>query len=373
MAFLRSARRLLWCASVLSAGAAFAQDLGLDLSEDSDFRPTAAFLGTAAVDTLPEGTWMSLKMDRVLKGAQRAVESSGLFARVQNSADAFDVLGEFYSQSFSCTQVACLDELARKMKVQTVLFGQLLQRENRVLLRVIAYSRFQDGPRVLDVWAVNNSRLFERKVRDAFLSLSRQSWVPMGVLKVQSSTPSARALLDEGNLGALPIEERIPSGKHRLTVSAEGFLDDVLDIELEAEKTLEFEANLVPRMAEGPGALAEEAYVEESFEDSRRRWPRVFRKPGFYLALAGVASMAAGAAFGFSAKQMAARAKDTDGDGTLDVTRRQALAAQQDALWANVLIGAGGAATTGGLLWLWLQPTTYRATGVTVGLSGRFP
>jgi hypothetical protein len=95
--------------------------------------------------------------------------------------------------------------------------------------------------------------------------------------------------------------------------------------------------------------------------------PSVFKHPGLYLAIAGVAASAIGVYFGAQAKAVERRALDADGDGRLDITRTDALTAQRHALLSNALVGSGIGAALLGTTWVLVLPV--RTANVTAGLA----
>ena len=129
-----------------------------------------------------------------------------------------------------------------------------------------------------------------------------------------------------------------------------------------------------PRVRPGPSRWTSscrirtpQAYVDPdaTLEASGPRAPPapLLQQPGFYVAMVGVVAAAVGAGFGLSAKSIEGRAVDANGDGALDLTRREAESARSQANLANVLFGAGGAVAAGGAAWWLLAPVSSGTAG----------
>jgi hypothetical protein len=80
----------------------------------------------------------------------------------------------------------------------------------------------------------------------------------------------------------------------------------------------------------------------------------VFSRPAFYTTVVGLAAVGAGVALGMSAS---GKARDADGDGVLDASRSEYLAARQQSTLSTALLAGGGAVAGGSLLWLLVVPS----------------
>lgn len=349
-----SRQAFLWAA--LLTQMAGAQELSLDLTDSTDYRPTAALVGIGAGDDqAPPELGAKLKVDQVAASAVAAAEKLGLYAKVLSPAEAFGRLSEEYGEAFRCAEAGCMAKLAARLNVNQVLVGQLVREEGRTLMRLRSYTRFTDALDSLEVPA-ERPRDFERGTVSAVESALKKAAAVLGIVKVQSPTPGASARLGAHPLGPLPVSTSVPPGSYALTVEAPGHLPDEVELEIAVGQTREVESNLVPRPAEAPPvAVGPVPVLPRSLPPAEGG--SLFRRPGWYVALAGVAALTAGAFLGSQAKAIEARAQDGNGDGALDITRREANLARRNASLANAFFGLGSAAVAGGTAWILLTPT----------------
>jgi len=94
------------------------------------------------------------------------------------------------------------------------------------------------------------------------------------------------------------------------------------------------------------------------------------KHPGTYVGAAGAVALLVGSGVGATAMATRARGVDANGDGVLDITRNDALAARSQAVIANVLFAAGAVGLAGGGAWLLVSPP--KGGGVAVSAGGTF-
>ncbi len=364
----------------LWASTAAAQELGLDLTDSTDYRPNLGIVGVAVVDaSLPADLGEKLKVDRLAEAAVAAAEKLSLYQAVVGPGDAFAKLSDQYVEALACAEVACMREVAARLDVNQVLTGQLVAVEGKPVLRVVSFTRFTDALETIDVAAGGSASSVEKAASAAFQAALEKAAAVLSFIKVKSGTQGATARLGDHPLGPLPIERPVPPGTWKLVVEAEGHLADELDVELRVGEVKEVEANLVPKAPE-PTVVVPEPPPVVLEEAPKPRTAPIWARPGLYVAAAGAATLAAGLLLGSSAKSVEGRAKDGDGDGALDITRREANAARTNAALANVLVPVGVAAAAGGTAWLFFAPSVQPRSSeqsaevaAVVGIGGLWP
>ncbi|MBI3185437.1 MAG: PEGA domain-containing protein [Myxococcales bacterium] len=341
--------------AALLGNVAVGQEMGLDLTDATDYRPAAAILGFAAVDPeLPPEQVGALKVDKAVAKAVSAAQKLGLYSAVLTPAQGIERLSDGYAESQRCADPGCFGPIAEKLDVNQVLLGQLVRREGRTVLRLHSFTRYTGTAETTELPA-EKPRELERGASKAVEAALKKAGAVLGLLKVKGTAPEAKARLGPNPLGKLPVSKLVPPGSHTVTVEAGGHLPEELEVTVKMGETAELEASLVPAPPPAPVVAAAPPAAVVALEPApagKQLWER----PGLYVAVAGAAAVALGASLGASAKATESRAKDVDGDGALDITRREASAAQRNAVAANALLWTGTAALLGGSVWVLVTP-----------------
>ncbi len=340
-----------------SATSARAQQFGgLDLTDDTDYRPTLAVIGIGVADEVAPGDANKLRLERIAQLWVSGLTRTNAFAQVLTPSEAKERLADDHGAALDCADAECLKSAASQLDVHVVLSGHLSVGEEGYVLKLHRLIRYQNAFDSVELPVRTRSEL-ERQSAAAVAELSRPAAVLLGTLKVKSATPNATAVLNDTPLGVLPAERTVPSGRYTLRVQAQGFLPDELEANVEPAKVVELETNLVNKPAE----VAQ--YVEPAESTVETSVGGVWKRPGLYLAAGGVALAAVGVALGMGAKSIERRATDANGDGVLDITRQERNTAQRNAMLSNVLVGTGAAAAVGGAVWFFLTPEPAREAG----------
>jgi hypothetical protein len=367
-----SVRRVALLFALLLAATASAQEMELDLTDTTDYRPGLAVVGVSAAVDPAQGE--KLKIDKLASTLVERARGSDHFSLVLDPAAVFEKLADGYVDALSCAELACLISIAEQLDVQQVLVGSLIDKSTLKLVHFDVFAQGKSPVTQLEVPAKSRSAM-EREAVKALLGSFPARPQQLALLKVKSDTGGAVAELGPYKLGKTPLEKKVPAGKYNLRVSAEGYLADELEVELASSASKEVEANLVRKTV--ASEVATQTPTEPAVEEKGPSGPSIFTRPGTYLAIAGVAAAAVGLYFGSQAKGIEARARDANGDGALDITAREAATARNQALMANILVGAGAAAFATGFVWVLASPSgAPRDNGELafgVGLRGTLP
>ena len=208
----------------------------------------------------------------------------------------------------------------------------------------------------IGVDAEGKPQAFDRSVALAFKPLLQKVSTSLGTLKVVPSVAAASVEVLGRALGTGTVEKQVPAGTLRVKVTAPDYLPFEADVVVEAKGNAELNAQLAPKASAlpPPSRVEPEPAVPAVKSPAAPSTP-VYKRPGLYVALGGVAVLAAGLVVGISAKNIEKKAKDASG-GIANVTRGQAIAAQRNGKIGTGLIAAGGAIAAGGVLWFSLEP-----------------
>ena len=332
--------------ATLIAPRAHAQAFGLDLSEEvpgppsSEHRPRLAVVLAPGTDTLASGA---------IEVALRALPDFELFLTGEASERALASARDVPARD--CQTDACLTRLLVALDADVVLSVRPAG-----LGLVLAARDF--GPSGVQELALSDEQLVNELVDqlDGYLApLSPER----GILVVRVPDQAARVHLANQLLGQGNQTRRVAPDLQDLRVDLEGRVPFAGRVLPASGRTFEVDVVLPDPNAQ--------AYVDPdaTLETSGPRPPPapLLQQPGFYVAMVGVVAAAVGAGFGLSAKSIESRAVDANGDGALDLTRREAESARAQANLANVLFGAGGAVAAGGAAWWLLAPVSSGMAG----------
>lgn len=362
---------------------------GLDLTGDTprvDMRPTLALMGVSVKPagggpaTMPGSSDAALT-ERIASTLLMEVRKSGSF-NVLTPDEVRTKLGVGYADALRCTEAECLERILRKLGAERALTAQLTASPKETVVRVIGFSRAQRSVEVADVESDGPPRdELQTAIADNAQPVLQKLSAPLALLKVSPSVATAKVALGGVELGTGIIEKKVSAGTYLLRVTADGMAPFERDITLESGGALDVPVSLSTLQ---PGMKVAGAYEDPDLAPGVRSsaggGPALWSRPGFYVALGGLAAIAAGAGMGASAQSVAARAVDANGDGVLDITRGEAMAAERNALLGNVLMGVGGAVAVGGAVWMFVAPGPRPATasagaggmGLTVVAGGTF-
>src|SRR5438132_6732152 len=110
---MRSFSGLLPALALALPFAARAQEMGLDLTDTTDYRPSLAIIGIAPTDPAvsPE-MGEKLKVDKVAAKLVETAQKADLFSAVTAPADAFGKLSDNYGDALKCSELDCMQKLA---------------------------------------------------------------------------------------------------------------------------------------------------------------------------------------------------------------------------------------------------------------------
>lgn len=358
------------------------EELGLDLTgETTDLRPTVAVVGVDLTEGNPKrDTWVlgyigTLITSNATKGGQ--------FATVMKPEAVAQKLGDKYAEALKCVEDTCMVELASELGVERVITAQLSHAAATSSLRLNAFTRatLSVETKTVEVKGPPRGDFFKSALvalRPLFQSISGK----LARIKVTPSVAEAQVTLGDRDLGTGVVDATVSAGTYLLKASADGYLPAQQQVELEEGGNAEVELKLVRGRAPTQVAGLNVGGGEKDPLASAAREPAPAKPggpfqagpylshPGTYVGAAGVVALLAGAGLGASAAMTQGRMKDTDGDGVLDITRRDALSAQSSALIANVLFAAGAVGIAGGGAWLFVAPPKGGGVGLTAG--GKF-
>src|SRR5438132_5398404 len=95
------------------ASSAGAQELSLDLSDTTDYRPGLAIVGIAPTDPAvsPE-MGEKLKVDKVSARLVETAQKSDLFSTVTAPGDVYGKISDSYGDALKCNDADCIPKLA---------------------------------------------------------------------------------------------------------------------------------------------------------------------------------------------------------------------------------------------------------------------
>lgn len=343
------------------------EELGLDLSEaevPDEFRPALAVVGVTAVAGSEDREVNRAKLMEA--ELLRQVTDNKKFGRVMLPAEVADALGPDAAAGRACAEVNCLKALADKLAVQRVIVGNVAKGAGTSLLTVLgadttltaaitatAESGEKAEKQMIGGFAgiagksqAQKDKEFVKKATPIFYDVLTKLSTPLGKLVVDCFENTAETTLNGKVVGKGSFSMLMPHGAYKLSTSGEGFLPFEKDVKIESMKVETVRVTLVAKPLEKPlrPVASQEAKPATLFE-----------RPGLYVAAAGV--VAIGIAIGLGASTLSVTDRDVNGDGVLDVTRKQVKDAQGAAIAADILYGVGGAAIVGGGLWMLLTPT----------------
>jgi len=388
---------LIALALALDAGAQ--EDLGLDLTADTmDLRPTLAVVGVELAEGNPKRDGWILNYIGTMVSAN--ADKSKLFSSVMKPDEVAQKLGDKYAEALKCAEDTCMVEIASALGVERVLTAQASHGAAESGLKLNAFTRATLAVQsaTVDVKGPPHGDFFKKAVvalKPLFQSLSGK----LAHLKVSPSLDTAKVTLGDRVLGTGAVDVKVSAGNYLLKATAEGFAGQQ-QVTLEEGGNADLQLAMEPAKDEGPKGVAvaaggkvtsggsvtsppNAAITGPGPEDAalaaaKKRQPSgpglpldaYLKHPGTYVGAGGAVALLVGAGLGATAMATKGRAVDSNRDGVLDITRSDALAAQSQAMLANVLFAAGALGLAGGGAWIFLQPP--KGGGVAVSAGGTF-
>lgn len=397
-----------WRALLLSLAVApcvaFAQDemgLGLDLTEPSvppEFKPSLGIIGVTAVPAMPEEEpVLKARADGVNVQLLPAAMQGEPFSKVMSPEETKTALAADYDAATKCAEAACMQQLAEKLDVDRVIVGQMVYAERETKMSLYGYDRGkrelfsqeavsaeQAMERKLSGFAglgkaksqAQKDREFLAKTTGPIYSLIGNLKTALGTLSVRSYEPDVEVTLNGKKVGTGSFSINLAAGEYSLHAESPNVFPFDTKVAIEPQKVNELALTLTAK----PKAQTQVPVVV----DKPVTTAPIYKRPGLFVALAGAVALGVGAAIGSSAKGIERRATQ-DENGVYNVTRAEVVAAKNQAMVGNVLMGVGGAALAGGAIWMFVAPGTQRMVdegpvtepegaggGFTVGVGGTF-
>ncbi|MCL2178356.1 MAG: PEGA domain-containing protein [Proteobacteria bacterium] len=376
-----------------------AQELELDLSDEppsssSRFAPSLAFTGIHPVGNrqAERAKHLNAEFQRELTAATQA----GRFSRLLGPQEVLPALKTLQKTPSECKDKACLESLAATLGVDRVLSGALTPSGPGSLLTLWGYDSTMAQPTTETAESPEREQKqqtsgftglvkpsktkteaeFLARARSAFHRMTATLDAGLGKLVVDAVESSAQVSLSGKEIGRGSFETLLERGRYSLLAEAEGFLPFNTEVHIQPNKVELVKVLLVAKPLDKP--FSSRAW--KSPDPDRKNKP-IYARPGFYVALAGLAAMGTGVYFGLTAKSIEKRAVDENKNNILGITRKEANQAKLYALLANILVGGGGAMVAGGTIWMFVAPGKVAENplddvdgqiGVVMGIGGTF-
>jgi hypothetical protein len=292
-------------------------------------------------------------------------------------------LGEnVYAQLQACRgDPACIGALRLPLRADRLVVGSLDRDDQSYLVR-LRLLEMPSGRVVaeLDRAVRIATRRLGPEVRTALPSFLRGQAPRSGSLELSANVDGAQLEVDGAPAGVTPIRLSLSPGRHEISLEKSGYLAARRWVSVEAGKVTHEEVRLL-RM---PGV--EDSNALPAAPNSVTRASTTSRSPvplGTYIAGGvAVAALGVGLGLGISSAQIERRLHASYDPATqvYGGTRADALTARGQALAANILFGAAGAAALTALGFLLFTPGPESAhalvevspTGASVGVGGQF-
>lgn len=370
----------------LVAVASAAQEFELDLSGDStpaapaELRPSLVVLEVIATDAEPVSASRARQLETELLAALTKTEQ---FQSVVGPAAAKQGLGALPA---SCADFQCFQSAINKLKVHRAV-RVLLQKQgvgslvtlvgfDPALPEIVKSSIDSDERAEKTFFGVagktqaQKDREFLKKMVPLVQNTLKKLSTPNGKLVVESGDPGVKVLVDGEAVGQGRQDLIVQRGSHTVSIENSIYEPFSKDANVEPLKTATVDVKLIAK----PVAVKK---VEKPSGTP------LFKRPGLYLALAG--AIAAGVGAGLGASSQAVKQRLATGEMPSPVTRTEAQGAATSAVLGSVLMGVGGAAVAGGIVWIILTPTPVDAnaaeptdaalsgpSGLTLSIGGTF-
>lgn len=330
--------------------------MGLDLSGATqptgpDLQPRFALVG---LDT-PERAGAAVAK-RWMMWLQSQALRTGKVAQAADPAEARQTLAADYDAALRCEEASCLSGPAETLDAELVTTARLALEDGGWTLHLWTYDRDRG---VVEADVVRGRKPNDSNfIREAGAVLSKRVTDlarQRAQLKVSCNVSQAVVRVGEKMLGVGNVEARLPPGEVQLVVEADDYTPYTKKLTLAPGETQEVSVRLELNgpAPEGPPPDAVANVTKKSSRKSSAGGPSVFSRPALYTAVVGLAALGAGVAMGLPLQH---KAVDANGDGVLDISRTEYLAARQQSMLSTALMAGGGAVAGGSLLWLLIVP-----------------
>jgi hypothetical protein len=349
-------------------------DTGLDVSGSAgDLRPRVVLLGLDTPDRAG-----AAQAKRWLRWLQGVVQRNRQVAVVANPVTARQQLEGGYEGALRCQEASCFTNAASTLDADLLVTARLALEDDGWTLRLYTYDndRREVETDVLTGKSPKDSRFILKSgtaLEQRLGSLAR----PRALLRVSSNVPQAVVRVGDRVLGVGTVEARMPPGEASVTVEATDYEPFNRTVTLEPGQTEQVQAQLelAGPAPEGPSEdpsprVAARAPTPRPASPGAAGGPSLFSRPPLYTALLGLAAVGAGFALGQQSKGITSRFQEVDGQGVLNLTRSEYLAARQQSALATGLIAGGSAVAGGSLLWLFVVPTASQPKPSVASTSG---
>jgi hypothetical protein len=260
----------------------------------------------------------------------------------------------------------CLTAALKGLPVDRIIAGTFGRDETHYVIHMV-HVDVKTGQVVsrLDLNVLIAARELMKDVREGAPALLQGEPEKTGTLVVTSKVPGAAVMVDGHQVGTTPkVTVQLQPGKHQVHVEKQDYLPEDRFVEITAEQTTTF----VPRLFVVPGTHPGELVAKAKVAPKKPAGALApLRLPAGTWASLGVSVVATGVGvyFGLQARNVERQAIDLNHDGVLDITRKTALAGQQDALLANVLYATAGAGVIAAAVFAVLAPQSGDAAPAT--------
>ncbi|PTL81699.1 PEGA domain-containing protein [Vitiosangium sp. GDMCC 1.1324] len=327
--------------------------LGLDLSggtsTGSELQPRFALVG---LDT-PERAGAAVAK-RWMGWLQAVALRTGKVAKAADPAEVRQQLSGDYAAALRCEEASCLSGPADTLDADLLTTARLALEDGGWTLRLWTYNRDRS---VVETDVVTGRKPNDSTfIKEAGAVLSKRVTDlarPRSLLKVTCNVSQAVVRVGERTLGVGNIEAKLPPGEVQLIVEADDYTAYTKTLTLVPGETQEVAVRLE---LNGPSPDGPPSDAVANVKKSRRNssgGPSIFSRPALYTAVVGLAALGAGVALGMG---LQGKAQDANGDGVLDISRKEYLAARQQSAISTALMAGGGALAGGSVLWLLLVP-----------------
>jgi hypothetical protein len=351
-------------------------DTGLDLSGSAgDLRPRVVLLGLDTPDRAG-----AAQAKRWLRWLQGVVQRNRQVAVVANPVTARQQLEGGYAGALRCEEASCFTDAASTLDADLLVTARLALEDDGWTLRLFTYDndRREVETDVLTGKSPKDSRFILKSgtaLEQRLSALAR----PRALLRVSSNVPQAVVRVGDRVLGVGTVEARMPPGEASVTVEATDYETFNQTVTLEPGQTQQVRAQLElsgpapegPSEEPSPRVAARAPTPQASSKAAGG--PSLFSRPPLYTALLGLAAVGAGFWMGQQSQGISSRIADADGDGVLDLTRSEYLAARQQSALATGIIAGGGALAAGSALWLLVVPAGPEPKPAVASTSGGTP
>lgn len=324
--------------------------LGLDLSSGpgADLQPRFALVG---LDT-PERAGAA-QAKRWMGWLQSVALRTGRVAKAAEPAEVREQLASDYASALRCEAASCLSGPAETLDADLLTTARLALEDEGWTLRLWTYDRDRG---VVETDVVTGRKPTDSNfIREAGEVLSKRVAAlarPRSLLKVTSNVSQAVVRVGERMLGVGTVEAKLPPGEVQLIVEADDYSTYTKALTLVPGETQEVAVRLELNgpAPDGPPA---DAVAGVKKKKSGPSGPSVFSRPALYTTVLGLAAVGAGVAMGMG---LQGRVQDANGDGVMDLSRTEYMAARQQSMISTALMAGGGAVAGGSLLWLLIVP-----------------